>query len=113
MSCCSASVSLAQRKQQFGEPTAHHAVCVRVLVHLAEARQFQVRLQIAQRAGDVVQVIRQQAAIAQLAQRRRRRRQQQLGDVACLRERPHVHVEHLQVQQHADDDLHARGRRQQ
>ena len=33
----------------------------------------------------------------------------QLGDIARLRERPHPHVEALQVHQHADDDVVARG----
>ena len=71
---------------------------------------LQIRLQIAQRAGDVVQVIGEQAAVAQLAQRRRRQRQQQLGDVARLRKRAHVHVDALQVEQHPHEDLRARGR---
>ena len=74
---------------------------------------LQIRLQIAQRAGHVVQVIREQSAIAQLAQRRRRQRQQQLGDVARLRKRAHVDVDALQVEQHPHDDLLPRGRRQQ
>ena len=41
---------------------------LRFLVRLAHARQLQIRLQVFQRSGDVVQLIGQEAAIAQLAQ---------------------------------------------
>src|SRR4051812_10919488 len=52
----------------------------RVLVHVAHARQLQVGLQIPQRAGDIVEVVRQQSTIAQLTDRRRVQRQQHLRD---------------------------------
>src|SRR5215470_14906157 len=59
----------------------------RFLVHLAHARELQIRLQIAKRAGDIVEMVGQQTAIAQLAQRRWRERDEQLGDGSRLRKR--------------------------
>jgi hypothetical protein len=41
----------------------------RFLVHLAHARELQVRLQITKRARDVVEMVGKQTAISQLAQR--------------------------------------------
>ena len=67
--------------------------------------ELQIRLKIPQRASDVVEVIGEKAAVAQLAERRRRERHEQLGDGARLRKRAHVHVDALQVEQHPDDDL--------
>ena len=51
--------------------------------------------------------------ISQLAQRRWRERDEQLGDDTCLRKRPHVDVDALQVEQHAHEDLAPRRTREQ
>ena len=79
----------------------------------ADRGQPQIRLQIAQRGGEVLEVIGEQAAIAQLGQRRRIDGEQQLRDEARLRERAHPHVEPLQIHQRAHDDLRARRRLEQ
>src|SRR5258705_10929671 len=75
----------------------------RFLVHLAHARELQVRLQVPQRAADVVEVVVDESPVPQLAERGLRERDEQLGDHARLRERAHVDVDALQVQQHPDD----------
>ena len=80
---------------------------------MADDGELQVGLQIAQRRREILQVIGEQAAIAQLVDRRRVDGEQQLGDVARLREREHPHVDALQVQQHAREDLRLGGVRQQ
>src|SRR5258705_13340286 len=51
----------------------------RFLVHLAHARELQVRLKVPQRAIDVVEVIGEKPAVAQFAERRWRERHEQLG----------------------------------
>ena len=115
-------VSVAQCSDALVEPRHAAAKCLDVLPdllvlfpcvfgRLTHAGQLEVGLQIAQRGADVVQVIGQQAAVPQLAEGRWRDGQQQFGDVARLRKRAHVHVDALQIEQHAHDDLRARRRR--
>src|SRR5258707_1944235 len=55
--------------------------------------QPQICLQIAERAGEILEVIGEQTAVAQLADRRRIDRDQHVGDVARLRGRMHLHVD--------------------
>ena len=78
-----------------------------ILVAIARSglRQLQVFLEVAQRGGEVVHVIREQPAIAELADRVWADRQQQIGDGSRLRKRAPLHVEALQIEQHADEDL--------
>ena len=57
-----------------------------LFVEPAFRSQLQVRLQIPQRTREVVQMVRKQAAIAELALRRRVDRQKELGGVARLGE---------------------------
>src|ERR1051325_10012004 len=63
------------------------------VVYGAGRGERQVRLQVAERRGEIVQVIRHQAAVAELVRRGRIDREQELGDVARLRERVHFHVD--------------------
>ena len=53
------------------------------------------------------------AAVTQLVDGGRIRGQEQRRDEARLREGPHPHVEPFQVDQHADDDVVARGGREE
>ena len=82
------------------------------LVDLAR-QQAQVRFEIAQRRAEVLKVIGEQPAIAQLGHGGRIDRQQKIGHEARLRKRSHPHVEPLQVDEHAHDDLVPRRRLQQ
>ena len=67
--------------------------------------ELQVGLQVPQRGREVLQVIREQSAIAELVDCRRIGGEEQLGDVSRLRKRVHPHVHALQVQQHARENL--------
>ena len=65
----------------------------------------QILFEITQRSREVLQVVREQPTIAQFGGCRRIHCQQEIGDEACLRERPHSHVQPFQVHEHANDDV--------
>ena len=73
--------------------------------HLLSRQQAQIRFEIAKRAGEILKVIRKQAAIAEFGNRGRVDAQQQPRDETRLRKRSHAHVEPLQVDEHPHDDL--------
>ena len=75
--------------------------------------QSEVRLQIAKRAGEVLQVIGEEAAVAQLDDCGRVDGQEQARDEACLRKGSHPDVEPLEVDEHPHDDLVSRRRLEQ
>jgi hypothetical protein len=80
---------------------------------VGEREQPQAFLEIPEGRRVVVQVIRQQAAVAQFGKRRRRQHQQRVGHRVGLRERAVLHVEAFQVHEHPHEDLPARGAGQQ
>src|SRR5258708_23445348 len=69
----------------------------------------QICFEILQRRRKILHVVREQAAIAQFGECRRIDREEQIGNRARLRERAHAHVEALQVDEHPNDDVLARG----
>ena len=72
-------------------------------------RETQVRLQVPQGGGVVVQVVGQQPAVPQLGRGRGIEGEEQLSDGVRLGERAHADVDALQVDEHADDDLRLGG----
>ncbi len=77
--------------------------------HGVSREQPQVGFEIPQRTGEVLQVIGEEAAVAEFDDRGRVDREEQARDEPRLRERSHAHVEPLEVDEHADDDLLPRG----
>src|SRR5687768_7229879 len=67
-------------------------IAARVFIGFRARGRMQVLLQVAQRGGEVVHVVRQQPSVAQFRECRRIDREQKLGDVSRLRERVQLHI---------------------
>ena len=83
-------------------------VCAVGRVVIGGAKKPEVRLEIAQRAREVLEVVGKQSTVAELGDGRGIDGEQELGDEARLRKRAHANVEALQIHERSHDDLRAR-----